>query len=785
MSRSNSSPHLKIVFVRIVTAVWLSLSLPLVSWAAEKPKDETGTPEEAPLPAKNTAEAKPAPPTEAKAAPSWNPEAVSFHNEVMAVLSKTGCNMGACHGAQTGKGELSLSLRGENPAKDYQALLKAFVNLKEPEKSFLLRKPLLEVKHDGGKRFEKDSESYEILRKWVADGAPFDDAPEAPRLASLEVTPLQEVFFAPANEVTLSVKAHFTDGTVKDVNRWAIYEPSTLNLEVSEDGHVASLRPGETTVAVRFLDQQVPARLAFVPDRPDFQWDNPQPFNYIDQHVFAKLKTFRTNPSPLADDSLFVRRVYLDLIGTIPTAEEARGFVKDTHPDKRAKLIDALLQRPEFADFWALKWSDLLRNEEKVLDRNGVAAFHGWIRDCIASGKPLDQFAREILTSRGSTYDEAPSNYYRALREPNLRAEATAQVFLGTRLQCAKCHNHPFEKWTMDDYYQFSAIFDGMDYDIIENKRKDKSDKNMFIGEQVVKLVDDRKFKDPRTEKPPAPRLLNISAPALDPEKDRFEQMAAWLTAPENPLFARVQANRIWAHLMGRGIVDPPDDFRGTNPPSNPALLDALTEDFIASGYDLRHAIRVIANSRTYQLSSTPNETNVEGDLNFARAEIYRVPAEPLLDSLHAALEMPATFAGYDEPLRAAEVPGVQATFRGSGMTPADHFLKLFGKPPRLMNSDIERTNETSLAQVFELTSGENLDQLLNKSGNRLSRLLSSKMSDDEMIEDLYWAVLSRPPQRAEQMAAAYYLHRAEDRRAALEDIAWSVLNSKEFLLRR
>lgn len=711
------------------------------------------------------------------------PATVSYRNDILPVITRAGCNLGSCHGAQTGKGELTLSLRGEDPVKDHKALVETFVNLGAPEKSYLLRKAIRDVNHEGGKRFEKDSESYDLLHRWISEGAQ-RDLPDEPTLVALEVSPEEKVLFAPEDSVKLEVTARYSDGSTRDVNRWAIYEPTALNVEVSPDGLVESHRPGETTVNVRFLGRQAPVRLAFVPDRPGFAWSNPPAANFIDEALQAKWRTLRINPSERSDDATFARRVHLDLLGILPTAEEARAFVADADPDKRAKLVDALLLRPEFADHWALKWADLLRVEEKVLDTKGVAAFHGWIRKSIAENKPIDQFAREVVSSLGSTYEVAASNYYRALRAPDQRAEAIAQIFLGIRLNCAKCHNHPFERWTMDDYYEFSAVFDGIDYEIKENKRFDKNDKNNFVGEQVVKFVEKRELKDPRSGKEPAPRLLGESEPlAADPK--RLEKLGAWMTSPDHPLFARVQVNRIWFHLMGRGLVDPVDDFRETNPAINPALLDALTDDFVKSGFDLRHTIRTICASHVYQLGSEPNDSNADDEINFARNLPRRLSAEQLLDSAHLAFGSLPTFEGYDKPMRAAQLPGVQAVYRPKSPTSGDKFVQLFGKPPRLTNSDTERTTDTSLAQVFELTSGASLNGLLTKKDNWLGRLVEEGKSDRDSVEQLYWTLLTRPPSDEEMSATENHLAKAPDRRLALEDIAWALLNAKEFLLRR
>ncbi len=730
-----------------------------------------------------SARAESAPQGVVSSAESAIPQPVSYRNDIVPVIVHAGCNMGACHGAATGKGELSLSFRGENPVRDRDAFLKQFIDIKNPDKSLMLRKAILDVKHGGGKRFEKDSESYALLRQWIAEGAKLD-LPGEPTLVRIEATPSEKVLLEPENKLKLSVTAHYSDGSSRDVNRWAIYEPTNLNVEVDELGNVESHQPGETVVNIRYLGMQAPVRLAFVAVRPGYVWSDPPTNNFVDEALRSKWKLLRMNPSDLCNDTVFLRRAFLDLIGLIPTEKEARDFLANTSSDKRRQLIESLLQRPEFADFWALKWADLLRVEEKVLDRKGVAVFHDWIRKSIVDNKPIDQFAREIVSSLGSTYEVAAANYYRALRTPDDRAEAVAQIFLGTRMNCAKCHNHPFEKWTMDDYYQFSAVFDGIDYDIKENNRFDKNDKNNFVGEQVVHLAEKRILKDPRNGKLPALRFLGMDEP-ISSDPHRLEKLAQWMSSPDHPLFARVQVNRIWYHLMGRGIVDPVDDFRATNPPSNPALLDALAADFVKNKFDLRHTIRVICNSRAYQLSSQPEDSNAEDESNFTHALPRRLSAEQLLDSVSIAFGALPRFEGYEQAMRAAQLPGVQAIYRPKNPTNGDNFIKLFGKPPRLVNSDTERSTNTSLAQVFELTSGSTLNDLLTTQDNILGKLLSTEKTPEKVIDSLYWTLLSRPPAPKEQAETSSYLSSAENQRTALEDIAWALLNSKEFLLRQ
>jgi hypothetical protein len=459
----------------------------------------------------------------------------SFQRDVMAVLSNSGCNMGACHGNQNGKGGFKLSLRGQDPSQDYEWLTREHgsrrVNRFAPEASLVLLKPTGQLAHQGGVRFSRDSQEYRILRDWIAAGAPAPNAAE-PKVARLEVSPREAVLIEPANKVYLQVKAVFADGTERDVTNLVVYETSNLGATVNRSGLVERQGLGETTVMVRYLDKQAPVRLAFVAARPEFVWTSPPENNYVDRHLFARLKSLRVNPSSPAGDNVFVRRAYLDSIGQLPTADEAREFVADERPDKRERLIEALLARPEFAEHWALKWSDLLRNEEKVLDPKGVELFHAWIRDGIAAEKPVNQFVRELIASRGDTFEVPAANYYRANRDPLTRGETTARLFLGVRLGCAKCHNHPFEEWTQDDYYSWAALFARVDYKIGENKRNDKLDKNEFKGEQTVLIKDEGELKNERSGQSAVPKFLGAKTPPLEGKADRLEPLSRWLTDP-------------------------------------------------------------------------------------------------------------------------------------------------------------------------------------------------------------------------------------------------------------
>lgn len=716
---------------------------------------------------------------------------VSFRNDVMAVLSRTGCNAGACHGNQNGKGGFKLSLRGEDPGFDLLALTRGTLARRtdshRPDDSLVLLKATGSVPHEGGQRFRVGSAEYDLLRRWIAAGTP-PDPPGTPVLVRLDVSPRESVLVAPADSVALRAKATFDDGSSRDVTNLAVFEPSELTVRVGPDGVARRQRDGEVAVLVRYLDKQSTARLAFVHERPGFAWEDPPENNYIDRHVFNKLHSLRMLPSPLASDSVFLRRVYLDTLGILPEPDEARRFLADTRPDKRARLIDGLLERPEFADFWALKWSDLLRNEEKVLDRKGVRVFHDWIRECIADGMPLDEFARELIAGRGSTYSNPAANYYRALRDPEVRAEATAQVFLGVRLQCAKCHNHPFEHWTQSDYHAFAAFFARVQYRIISNDRRDTFDKHEFNGEQIVWTAREGEVRHPRTGQVLAPRFLGAPTPDLGPGGDRLGALAEWVTRPDNPFFARAQANRVWQHLVGRGIVEPNDDFRDSNPPVNGPLLDALAADLVAHRFDLRHLVRTILNSRVYQLSSAPDATNAEDETNFSHALVRPLQAEQLFDAAAAALSSPVKFYGLPKGVRAGQLPGVRSgNAKDAGRDRSgdgEQFLLTFGKPERSLSCDCERSDDSTLAQAFQLITGPVLNKMLTTKSNRIGRLLDAGTPPAAVVEELYLAALCRYPTDREREAAVALLERSADRRTAAEDLAWGLVNAKEFLLR-
>ena len=708
-----------------------------------------------------------------------------FSIDVMSVLSKSGCNAGTCHGNLNGKGGLKLSLRGQDPQFDFESLVRASrgrrVNVAFPSQSLVLKKATGEIAHRGGIRFDEQSDEYARLLMWLNRGA-HGPRHDAKKVTHLEVEPRSAVIVAPERKVRVRVVAHFSDGTCSDVTRRSCYELSNLKAKVDYSGLVERQTFGETTLIVRYLQEQVPVPIAFTEERPEFRWSDPQPYNDVDKYVFEKLKRLRLNPSKLCDDATFVRRAYLDAIGRAPTSKEAKRFVGDNRGQKRRILIDQLLTRNEFADFWAMKWADILRTEEKVLDSKGVEVFHRWIRDGIATAKPLDLFVRELVTGTGSTFENPAANYYRANRDPSTRGETTARLFLGTRLQCAKCHNHPFDRWTQDDYYQWSALFSQMDYDLGKNERKDKLDKNEFAGDQIVRIVKQDEIRNPATGNVVRPKYLGGGELEDMSAENRLNAVAQWLASSDNRLFVESQANFIWYQIMGRGLVEPIDDFRLTNPPSNPPLLDSLADSLVESGFDLRSLVRVIMNSRTYQAASQPNATNVHDETCYSRSYVRRLPAEVILDMQSDLLDVPAGFAGYDASIRAVQIPGVKR--KGKSAQPGDRFLKTFGKPERILACECERSNDTTLKQAFVLI-GDGLSDRLAESGNRVQRWARSSLSDAEVIREIYWTALSRPPTDVEESAALRWMASSGNGRASvMEDIVWAILNAKEFLFR-
>jgi hypothetical protein len=706
--------------------------------------------------------------------------APSYRLDVAPMLSKAGCNMGACHGNINGKGGFRLSLRNDDPSFDFDSLtrdaLGRRIDRTDPARSLAFLKPAGLVVHEGGRRFSADSPEAKALIGWVAAGS-VDDKDRAPRLVRLKTWPGDRLVSAPCLSQQLIVTAEFSDGSTHDVTRQAAYDVSEpTKVQVSPDGLVAVTAPGEAVVSVRYGTGRGTVRLAFLADRPAFAWDGPHERTPLDAAVFAKLKQLKVRPSPLVDDATFLRRLSLDTLGVLPTPEEVRAFLADQDPEKRSRWVDRVLQRDEFADFWALKWADLLRNEEKAMGEKGAWIFQRWLRDQFAADRPLDEFARDLITGRGSTWRNPAASFHRTNRDPQAAAEAVSQVFLGVRLQCARCHNHPFDVWTQDDYYGLAATFANLGRKTVNNVRRDSFDKHEINGDEIVYLDGKAQLAQPRSGQMMGPKALG--GPALDVRTDpnALDDLADWVTR-DNPQFVRNLANRVWAHLMGRGVVDPVDDFRESNPPSNPALLDALADAFKADGMRLRPLVRMILSSSVYQLAARPDPTSAddESNANFAHATVKLLPAEVLLDAIGQALGAPESFSNAPPGSRATQLAGVKA---------GGEFLRVFGKPERLLTCECERSEATTLAQAFQLINGEAVRRKLTAEDNRVGQLLKAGVSDEAVLDDLYLATLSRLPTDQEREALLEHVAAAHDRRKAWEDTAWALLNSKEFLLR-
>jgi hypothetical protein len=702
---------------------------------------------------------------------------VSFRNDVIAAFNVGGCNAGACHGTPSGKNGFKLSLRGFDPAADYLQLTREQFGRRtdkhDPDAALILLKGLGRVSHEGGARFAASSYPAEMLSAWLTEGVR-DDPSDLPAVKSLHVAPGPRVLLAPAKWQQLAVAATFADGTTRDVTRLTVFSTSDPALaDVDLNGLVEFKRPGEVAVLVRYLEEMVSVRLTYLEPRAGFAWSDPPAHNFIDTHVFAKLKQMTILPSDLCTDSEFVRRAYLDACGRMPTAAEARAFLADKDPTKRDRLIDKLVTLPEFADFWALKWSDVLRSSRKTIQEKGSHAFHLWLRDRIATGVPIDAVVTELLTATGNTFTNPPANYYRIAKDPQSLAEATAQLFLGVRMQCAKCHNHPFERWTQDDYYGLSAVFAR-----VKTKPEPgvgpKPDPKVPAAEIVV-ASRDGEVTQPRTGKIMQPLALGSGAMDVAPGVDRRAVFADWLTKPDNPFFAKSVANRVWFHLTGKGVVDPVDDFRDSNPACNDELLDALAKDFADHGYDLRRLVTTIMKSRTYQLSAQPNETNKDDAKYFSHAVTKLLTAEQLLDALCDVTGVPEKFAGLPAGTRAVQLPDGEVNHP---------FLKTFGQPARELACECERESDGNLAQALQLINGPTVNEKVRSPSNRLAALLSSKKSDGEVLTELYFTALARAPEPDEAKVALAHVAKAQDKRKGWEDVLWAVLNTREFLFR-
>lgn len=686
------------------------------------------------------------------------PQRRSFEFDALVALSKQGCNSGACHGSPSGKGGFRLSLRAFDAQLDKLTLLQESfgrrVNPLDPENSLLLQKPTMRLPHAGGLKMRPTDPAYIALRDWIADGCPLDP-PDQPRCVELKVYPPSgRVLRRPAHTQQLAVHAHFADGSVRDVTSLAVFSSSdTAVATIDEHGFVVGQDRGEATMLVRYLEHIESTSLTFVKDIEGFVWNDVPAHNYIDERVDEKLRQLQFVPSGLCTDDEFLRRVYLDVIGRLPSPEEVESFLADSSETKRAKVIDQLLERPEFAKFWALKWGDLLRLTKQQVGSDAVYKYHRWIERAIASNMPYDQFATELLTASGSTHINPAANFYRTAGDTNDCVESISQIFMGARLQCAKCHNHPFERWTQDNYYGMAAFFNR-----VQRKKTPKPDELFIWVSQSGEVT------QPRTQQQMAPWLPGEGDVAESEVHDRRELFAAWLTGPSNPFFARMEANRIWSHLLGKGIVDPPDDFRDSNPPSNPALLDALSQDFASSGFDRKHLIRTILNSRTYQASSVPHEFNREDTKYFSHFEPRLLSAEQLLDAICDVTQRRESFSGLPAATRAVQLPAPDLVNH--------EFLKTFGQPERQTVCQCERSSESNLGMAIQFFNGKLIFDKLRDGNNRFRKMVADGKSDSEIIGHLYIASVSRYPSDRELSATVEHLQNkiaaAEEQKLAL-----------------
>jgi len=698
------------------------------------------------------------------------PEQISFHYGALAALSKSGCNSGGCHGAPSGKGGFALSMVAFDPEADKIALTRDFlnrrINLPEPESSLLLRKPLMKVAHRGGQRLKEEDESYRLLLQWIQQGCQF--GPEsAPKLTGIRVDPaLRRTLKWPAHTQQLRVTADFSDGSQRDITRLAMYSSSEEAVAtVGPSGLVVGAGRGQVGISVRFLENVETCYLTFVRDVPGFEWKAPAPANYVDTLVFKRLRLLQYLPSATCTDTEFIRRVSQDVAGLLPSVEVTKAFLADGRPDKRAALIDSLLEGADFARFWAFKWGDLLRLNAAAVSEPGTHKYHAWLVKAWEDNVPYDRFARELLTTQGSTLEKPQAGFFRTTANTAEATEMTAQIFLGARVQCAKCHNHPFERWTQDNYYGLGAFFER-----VQRRKGARAD------ETLVFLARRGEITQPRTGRTMKPWAPGAGEMALPPDADRLAAFADWLTAPQNPFFARVEVNRIWWQLLGRGIVEPIDDFRESNPPTNPELLDALAADFTKHQFDRRHILRTILNSRTYQASSRPNDFNRSDEKNFSHAQQTILTAEQLLDAVCRVTGSPERFGNLPIGTPATQLPAPQ---------PNNTFLSAFGQPTRQSSCACERQGQPSLTQALQLSNSQTVESRLKNGGGKfLKEMAAQNKSDEEIITHLYLAALCRYPGEVELAKAKAYLSGRADRDSGIEDIAWSVLNLREFVFR-
>ncbi|MGA3325583.1 MAG: DUF1549 domain-containing protein [Terriglobia bacterium] len=714
------------------------------------------------------------------------PAVWSFRNDVQPVLTKMGCNSGPCHGAAAGKNGFKLTLRGYDPETDYyslthQALARRTERI-EPAKSLILLKPTLAIPHGGGRRFAVDSPEYQVISGWIAQGMPAPQEADA-RVTGIEVFP-QEASLRPGTEQQLIVTATFSDGRKEDVTRWAKYDSGNEGVATVDNyGHVTMHSFGEAPVTVWYQSHVTFSRLRIpYPYKLEEAIFKKAPrHNYIDDDILHHLEVLHIPPSPPAGDAEFIRRAYLDAAGILPSPAEVEKFLKDPTPDKRDRLIDALMKRPEFVDYWAYKWSDLLLVSSNHLSNEEMWSYYGWIRDSVASNKAWDKFVYQIVTATGNTVENGAANYWVVHRDPLDTTENMAQAFLGITITCAHCHNHPLAKWTQKDYYGMANLFARVRLKTYSNQTS-RPNVGQILNNVTVYSAPTGEFTDDRFMTVLPPKPLDASALPETTPGDTRVYFAQWLTSPQNPFFARNVVNRIWRNFMGRGLVEPAEDLRDTNPATNDQLLNDLVKDFVAHNFDVDYLIRTIMRSATYQASSTPLKENADDDKFGSHYVIKRLPAEVLLDAYSEVTKVPGNFEGYPAGTRALQLPD---TAVGS------YFLSAFGRPVRAQTRESERTSVPTVTQALHIFNGETLNNKLRASGSSVDMLLKLGFTDDQIVDYLYLASFSRHPHDKERMALVGALKSAEEqkgqagddtRRAVLNDLTWAMLTSEEFM---
>lgn len=702
----------------------------------------------------------------------------SFREDLLPVFNKAGCSQGACHAAQYGQGGFKLSLLGFAPEQDFPELAREWgqrrISLLVPEDSLFLRKATMTVSHGGGKRIEPGSDEYQTLEAWVACGAPAPLKKEA-EIVELTVSPTEQSYRVGQGQQLRAV-ARYSDGSIRDVTHRAKFDSLGDGVaKVDESGYVTAVGKGQAAVMIRYQGQAI-VSLVVSPFHDSVDLAAFQPINVVDEKVMGRWQRLGLKPAGLCSDEQFIRRAFLDAIGTLPRSERIASFVASADPNKRTALVDELLGLTgdpnrdafvnEWSAYWALKWGDLVRNNRNDVGEGGMWALYNWLRQSLRENKPVDQFVREIITAEGSIYKNGPANYYKIARNPTDLAETTVQVFLGVRLQCAKCHHHPFEVYSQADYYGLAAFFTRVG-------TKPSTDFGGLGGDTIVKVNSSGSIRHPRSGAVMQPTPLLGKPIADDKVRDPRRLLAEWLTSPDNRLFSHNIVNRIWGYLMGSGLVEPIDDLRATNPPSNPELLEALSDEFVASGYDLRKLMRLIMTSRVYQLSSTPAPETVADTRFYTHYNVKRLPAEVLMDAIDYVTGSQERFRGVPLGTRAIELPDPNY---------ASYFLDTLGRPQRVIACECERTADPNLAQVLQIANGELINRKLADKKGRLARLLKDKTEPREAIVELYLATVCRQPTATEIEQGLGIIQGAPNAREGLEDLLWALCNSREFL---